>query len=76
MTVPKQEDQILELQKEIYRRVSEGEVSHIEAVAEYCLDNDIEAEAIISLLSGPIRAKIEREASDLNLVKQKTPSLL
>lgn len=76
MTVPKQEDQILDLQREIYHRVEANNISHIEAVAEYCDENDIEPESIISLLSGPIRAKIEREAGDLNLIKEKTPSLL
>lgn len=76
MTVPKQEAQILKLQQEIYRRVEADGITHIEAIAEYCSDNDIEPESIISLLSGPVRAKIEREASDLNLITQKTPSLI
>ena len=51
--------------------VSNTGESYIEAIVHYCTKNEIEIEVIPKLLNKVIRSKIEAEASDLNLLKEK-----
>ena len=45
--------------------------SYIDAIVHYCSKNEIEIEVIPKLLNKVIRSKLEAEASDLNLLKEK-----
>jgi hypothetical protein len=51
--------------------VSNTGESYIDAIVHYCTKNEIEIEVIPKLLNKVIRSKIEAEASDLNLLKEK-----
>ena len=51
--------------------VSNTGESYIDAIVHYCTNNEIEIEVIPKLLNKVIRSKIEAEASDLNLLKEK-----
>lgn len=73
--IPVQEEQILIFQTEIERRVQGDSISYIEAVSEYCEEHDVDYDSIVNLLSGKIKHQIHLEASEFNLLKEKTPSL-
>jgi|TARA_R110002124_G_scaffold94295_3_gene238188 hypothetical protein len=49
--------------------------SYIDAIVHYCSTNEIEIEVIPKLLNKVIRSKIEAEASNLNLLKEKLSCL-
>ena len=51
--------------------VSNTGESYIDAIVHYFNKNEIEIEVIPKLLNKVIRSKIEAEASDLNLLKEK-----
>ena len=51
--------------------VSNTGESYIDAIVHYCTKNEIEIEVIPKLLNKVIRSKIEAEASDLILLKEK-----
>ena len=51
--------------------VSNTGESYIDAIVHYCTKNEIEIEVIPKLLNKVIRSKLEAEASDLNLLKEK-----
>ena len=52
--------------QEIEKLVSEGDTSYIDAVINYCSENDIEYKLLNKLIDGPLKAKIEVEARDKN----------
>ena len=54
--------------------LSTGE-SYIDAIVHYCTTNELEIEVIPKLLNKVIRSKIEAEASNLNLLKEKLSCL-
>ena len=48
--------------------VKEKEITHMEAVLWYCTDQEIEPDSIKSLISKPLKEKIEANARDLNFL--------
>lgn len=42
--------------------------SYLDAILEYCSDNNLEPESVASLITKPLKEKIEVEAMKLNLI--------
>ena len=53
---------------EIEEFVKKTGVSYLDAVMEYCTENKIEPETVASLISRPLKEKIEVDAMKLNLL--------
>ena len=53
---------------EIEEFVKKTGVSYLDAVMEYCTENKIEPETVASLISKPLKEKIEVDAMKLNLL--------
>lgn len=51
--------------------VKESGSNYLEAVTEYCSDNDIDFEVAASLIDQNLKFKIENDAKNLNLIKKK-----
>ena len=70
---------ILPDEKEITERIEKyvlsGSMNYIDAVLTVCEDKNIDPEVIGKFLSKPIKEKLETEARDLNLLKNKKPKL-
>ncbi len=60
-----------EFNQEIERFVKNTGETYIDAVVHYAEKNNIEVETISKMLNKVIRQKIESEASDLNLLREK-----
>lgn len=61
-------DEMLKFAREIERIVSETDYNHIEAIVEYCKQTGMEIEVASSLVNSNLKAKIETDAQDLNLL--------
>ena len=48
--------------------VKEKEITHMEAVLWYCTDQEIEPETVKSMISKPLKEKIEANARELNFL--------
>lgn len=46
----------------------------MDMLIDYCIKNEIEAESLNKIINSSLRAKLEAEAEDLNLLKVKTKS--
>ena len=67
------EDKFLTPQKfsmEIETIASEEKVNYIEAICQYCEDNDIEIESVSKLISKPLKEKLKWDAQELNFMKK------
>jgi len=53
---------------EIEEFVKKTGVSYLDAVLEYCSENKIEPETVASLITKPLKEKIEVDAMKLNLL--------
>tara|TARA_B100000497_G_C7400506_1_gene253842 strand:- start:108 stop:341 length:234 start_codon:yes stop_codon:yes gene_type:complete len=53
---------------EIEEFVKKTGVSYLDAVMEYCTENKIEPETVATLISKPLKEKIEVDAMKLNLI--------
>lgn len=49
--------------------------SCMDVLIDYCIKNDIEADSINKLINNSLKSKLEAEAQDLNLLKNKTNKL-
>ena len=58
--------------EEIEALVIRESLSYIDAVIEYCQNNDIELETVNKLVSRPLKEKIKCEAMELNFMKKTT----
>ena len=56
----------------IEKEVQSKDISHMDAVLEYCSKNNLEPDSVISLLQKPLKDKIEANARDLNFLPKKT----
>jgi len=56
--------------------VHESKLSYIDAIVEYCEENNIEIETVKKLVSKPLREKIRFEATELNFLKKTTRAKL
>ena len=53
---------------EIEEYVKKTGVSYLDAIMEYCTENKIEPETVATLISKPLKEKIEADAMKLNLI--------
>ena len=58
--------------EEIEALVIRESLSYIDAVVEYCQNNDIELETVNKLVSRPLKEKLKCEAMELNFMKKTT----
>jgi hypothetical protein len=58
--------------RDIIRMTSQGDLTLIEAVVEYCEKHDLEVEVASKLIDKNIKGRIEAEANTLNLLTYKT----
>ena len=53
---------------EIEEYVKKTGVSYLDAIMEYCTENKMEPETVATLISKPLKEKIEADAMKLNLI--------
>ncbi len=56
--------------EDIESLVLETKMSYIDAIVQYCEDNNIEVETVNKLVSKPLKEKIRWEATELNYSKE------
>ena len=56
--------------EEIEALVLKTRMNYIDAIVEYCTENEIELESVGKLVSKPLKEKIKCEAMELNYLKQ------
>lgn len=61
-------DEMLKFAKAIEKMVAETDYNHIEAIVEYCKETGLEIEVASSLVNSNLKAKIEADAQDLNML--------
>jgi hypothetical protein len=61
--------------KEIDQLVSETDYNYIEAIVNYCKTTGLEIEVASTLVNANLKAKLESDAMDNNLLKNKSPRL-
>jgi len=54
--------------REIEIYVQRYEISYLEAIMQYCDDNDVEIESVPKLVGNPLKEKLEAEAIELNFL--------
>jgi len=64
-------DEMSKFAKAIEEMVAESDYNYIEAIVEYCKQTGIELEVAASLVNNNLKAKIESDAMDNNLLKEK-----
>ena len=52
----------------IEKEVQEKQISHMEAILDYCAKNEIEPDSITGLIQKPLKDKIEANARDLKFL--------
>jgi len=60
---------------EVENIVHETGSTYIDAILIYCEDNNVEIERVGKLINKKIKYCLEREASDLNMLKEKVEQL-
>ena len=50
--------------------VLKTKMSYIDAIVEYCSDNNIEVDTVNKLISKPLKEKLRHEATELNYLKR------
>jgi hypothetical protein len=68
-------DEMMKFAKEIDKLVSETDYNYIEAIIEYCKKTGLEIEVASTLVNANLKAKIESDAVDFNMLKNKSPRL-
>jgi hypothetical protein len=56
--------------EDIESLVLETKMSYIDAIVQYCEDNNIEVDSVNKLVSKPLKEKIRWEATELNYLKK------
>ena len=56
--------------EDIESLVLETKMSYIDAIVQYCEDNNIEVETVNKLVSKPLKEKLRWEATELNYLKK------
>ena len=52
----------------IESQVREKNITHMDAILEYCTKNEVEPDSITGLIQKPLKDKIEANARDLNFL--------
>ena len=68
-------DEMTKFAREIERLVSDTDYNHIEAIVEYCKRTGMEIEVASTLINANLKGKIECDAIEFNLLKNKSPRL-
>jgi hypothetical protein len=68
-------DEMMRFAKEIDKLVSETDYNYIEAIAEYCKATGLEIEVAATLVNANLKSKIESNAMENNMLKNKSPRL-
>jgi len=55
----------------IEEMVSDTDYNYIEAIVEYCKETGLEIEVAATLISANLKAKVESDAMDNNMMKEK-----
>jgi hypothetical protein len=55
--------------------VANTDYTYLEAIVEYCKDTGLEIEVAATLINSNLKTKIEGQAMDLNLLKEKASKL-
>lgn len=55
--------------------VANSDYTYLEAIVEYCKETGLEVEVAASLINSGLKAKIESQAMDQNMLKTKTSRL-
>jgi hypothetical protein len=64
-------DEMLKFAMAIDSIVATQKSNYIDAIVEYCKDTGLEIEAAASLVNSNLRSKIENDAMDKNMMKEK-----
>ena len=56
--------------EDIEKLVLETKMNYIDAIVQYCEDNEIEIESVNKLISRPLKEKIKYVATELNYMKK------
>ena len=56
--------------EDIEKMVLDRSLSYIDAIVEYCSENDIELDGVNKLVSKPLKEKLKYEATQLNFLKK------
>lgn len=64
-------DEMMKFAKAIESLVSTTDYNYIEAIVEYCKETGLEIEVAASLINQNLKAKIENDAMNSNLLKVK-----
>lgn len=72
--MPTRED-ILAFSLQIEAFVAKTGFDYVDAVVEYCKENDLEIEMAAKLVSINLKAKIENDANKRNMLKEKSAKL-
>jgi hypothetical protein len=68
-------DEMAKFAKEIDNLVSKTDYNYIEAIVEYCRQTGLEIEVASTLINANLKGKIECNAIEYNLLKNKSPRL-
>lgn len=68
-------DEMAKFAKEIDNLVSKTDYNYIEAIVEYCRQTGLEIEVASTLINANLKGKIECNAMEFNLLKNKSPRL-
>ena len=68
-------DEMAKFAKEIDNLVSKTDYNYIEAIVEYCRQTGLEIEVASTLINANLKGKIECNALEYNLLKNKSPRL-
>lgn len=66
---PIKKEELLKFQKEIERIVYEKDIPYLEAILEFCQEEDIDFDSVPKLLSDSLKQKVEDEANEMSLLK-------
>lgn len=61
-------DEMMKFARAIEELVSRTDYNHIEAIVEYCKDTGLEIEVASSLVNSNLKAKIELDAQEANML--------
>lgn len=64
-------DEMAKFAKEIHDLVSRTDYNYIEAIAAYCKETGLEIEVAATLCNANLKAKLESDAMDNNMLKYK-----
>ena len=56
--------------EDIEALVLRTKMNYIDAIVEYCTQNEIEVESVSKLLSKPLKEKVKADATELNYLKK------